>query len=363
VTVSAILQSTIATVRRRESFVDRCFDSTTKVVCMTLASRGHFAKTGMYYTHGFLGASAMEAYLGLARHRLGLSATVTALPPDPPATFCSAWGGFGSQLILSQLVTGGVSERLWKRFSRAVARTKHGDFYRGTDGALPVLAVLAGTPSASVARLARLAYRRSARRLRTSLDQYDRGTPVNVGLAHGVAGTLLAYEIACALLQIDGTAYRHRAIAQLSACAVSTQIGEIWPDWTHSTTRRTHGLCNGTPSVCLTALLGYRYSGDDAYVPLIEQSIATVPLHTAAESLCCGTLGRVEVLIEAYRTSNDENFLDLARELFTRVEPSRLSGKDWKEGPLAHQFTVLRLSAPTEVDLPGLPMKVQPLAV
>src|SRR4051812_38219180 len=99
---------------------------------MTLTSRGHFAKTGMYYAYGFLGARPMEAYLGLARHRLGLPSAVPALIPDPPATFCSAWGGFGSQLILSQLMTGGVSDRLWQRFSRAVTRTEYGDFYQGT---------------------------------------------------------------------------------------------------------------------------------------------------------------------------------------------------------------------------------------
>jgi lantibiotic modifying enzyme len=275
----------------------------------------HFANPGMYYAHGFLGAAAMEAYLEIARQRLGLGSSVLVLPPDPPTTFCSAWGGFGAQLILSQLAIGAVSERLWRRFSLAITHTQHTDFYQGADGTLPVLAALAGTRGEGLVRLIRLAHRRTVQRLRARLVQNVRGI---VGLAHGFVGTLLAYEIGCALLGNDGAALRHRAIAKLRAWAVSTPAGAIWSDRSDSTSSHMHGLCSGAPGVCFAALLGYRYSGDDAYVPLIDQSIATVPLHTTAESLCCGTLGRVEVLIEAYRTTNDEQYLDLARQLPSR---------------------------------------------
>jgi hypothetical protein len=120
-----------------------------------------------------------------------------------------------------------------------------------------------------------------------------------VGLAHGIVGTLLAYEIGCKLLREDGTVLRHHAVAQLSDWAISIPAGAVWPDWTRSRRSPIHGLCNGAPGVCFAALLGYRYSGDNIYVPLIDQSIVTVPFHTPVESLCCGTLGRVEVLVEA----------------------------------------------------------------
>jgi hypothetical protein len=325
------------------------------------ASLGHIKKTGMYYAHGFLGAAAMETYLQLARHRLGLIAQTPALPPDPPPTFCSAWGGFGAQLILSELVTGAVSDRLWRRFSRALAHTRHTDFYRGLDGALPVLAALGRTRGGSAMRLARHVHRRVAQRLGKSLDRHDRGAAVTVGFGHGVAGTLLAYEIGCALLRKDGTHLRHRAIEHLTAWAIESPAGALWPDTSRSAKSPVHGLCNGAPGVCLAALLGYRYSVDDAYAPLIDRAIASVPVRTSVESLCCGTLGRVEVLIEAYRTTEDHHFLDLARQIFAQVDIPRLSGESWQHGQLAHRFTALRLSAPLEVDLPGLPMNIRSL--
>lgn len=317
----------------------------------------------MYYAHGFLGDGAMETYLQLARHRLGLVAEAPALPPDPPPTFCSAWGGFGAQLILSQLATGTVSQRLWRRFARAATHTSHADFYRGLDGALPVLAALGGTHGARVTRLAHQAHRRVGRRLARSLDQHDRGASVNVGLAHGVAGALLAYEIGCALLRKDGTRLRHRTITHLAAWAIATPAGALWPETSRpAKPPHVHGLCNGAPGVCLAALLGFRYSGDEAYAPLIDQAIVTVPVRTPVESLCCGTLGRVEALIEAYRTTEDDRFLDLARQVFAQVDVARLSGASWQHGPLAHRLTALRLSAPLEVDLPGLPMEIRPFS-
>lgn len=328
---------------------------------MTFATQGHFAETGMHYAHGFLGAAAMEAYVELARHQLGLSVTLPALPPDPPQTFGSAWGGLGAQLMLSQLITGSVPDRLWQRFSLAVDETERVDFYQGVDGMPLVLAALVRAHPARVERLAYLTHQRLVQRLADAIDRHDREQPVNVGLAHGLAGTLIGYEIACALLQLDGTAHRQRAIAQLSASAVATPSGAIWPNLAHAESPRTHGLCNGGPSVCLAAVLGYRYSGDDAYVPLIQQAVETVPVHTQNESLCCGTLGRVEVLIETFRTSGDDTFLSLARGLFAKVDRARLVGRSWKEGAIAYQLTALRLSAPTEIDLPGLPMQIAPL--
>lgn len=330
---------------------------------MTLTTEGHFAATGMYYAYGFLGALPMTAYIELSRYRLGLSATRPALPPEPPRTYCSAWGGFGSQLILSQLITGNVPDPLWRRFSDAVADTETAlvDFYQGIDGVPLVLAALASAPPAALEPLARATHQRLATRLAATLDGYDRGDDVNLGLSHGLAGTLLGYEVACALLQRDEDVERRRAISRLCASAVATPSGAVWAGRAHVETVRTHGLCNGGPGVCLAALLGYRYSGDDAYIPLIQQAIATVPLHTENESLCCGTLGRVEVLIEAYRTTGDANFLGLARTLFAQVDRSRLVGQDWKDGTLAYELTALRLSAPTELDLPGLPMEISPL--
>ncbi|HEX2689428.1 MAG TPA: lanthionine synthetase LanC family protein [Kofleriaceae bacterium] len=330
---------------------------------MISASQGHLPKTDLVYAHGFLGAAAMEAYLQLARHRLGLIAQAPALPSDPPSTFCSAWGGFGAQLILSQLATGTVSDRLWRRFSRALAHTNDADFYRGLEGALPVLAVLEPARGERAVRLARLAHQRVTQRLTRSLDRHDRGAAVPVGFGHGVAGALLAYEIGCALLRKDGTALRHRTIAHLADWAIATTAGALWPETSRSSSSpHVHGICHGAPGICLAALLGYRYSGDAAYAPLVEQAITTVPVRTPLESLCCGTLGRVEVLIEAYRTTQDDQFLALARQVFAQIDVSQLSGASWQNGDLAYRFTVLRLSAPREVDLPGLPMAIHPFA-
>lgn len=65
--------------------------------------------------------------------------------------------------------------------------------------------------------------------------------------------------------------------------------------------------------------------------------------------------------LEAFRTTGDDNFLALARELFARVESARLIGSDWKQGRLGCQLAELRLSEPDEIDLPGLPLEITPL--
>jgi hypothetical protein len=318
----------------------------------------------IFYPHGFYGATSIGVFIEHIRHRLGLRATPPTLPPDPPRTYCTAWGGFGASLILSALVKKRVSARLWTRFKRTISRTPRSDFLQGVSGALPVLAHVGPIFGAHATRVVRRAHERVTRHLTTNLAQYARGESVTLGFAHGVAGTLTAYEIGCALLADDGSALRGQAIELLMETAIEEERGAHWPDASGTApdaAPRWDAICGGGPGVCLAALLGYRYSGDAAYARLVERSIQAVALRTSAEGFCCGTLGRVEVFIEAYRTTGERHLLRSARQLFSRIDPTRLGGPSWQFGTAGHRLTALRLAAPAEVELPGLPIAIEPL--
>ena len=76
------------------------------------------------------------------------------------------------------------------------------------------------------------------------------------------------------------------------------------------------------------------------------------------ERFCCGLLGRIEVLIEAYRVTDDRALLKLAKNLFDTIDPLRFADRSWQRGSVGLRFTQLRLEAPDEVDLPGLPLVI-----
>ncbi len=314
----------------------------------------HSARTGSYFGYGFLGERLLDSYIDAVRWRLGLAAEKPAMPVEPPPTFSSAWGGIGGHVIVAKLLDDHVPERLWRRFERAARRDKYGDFYIGIEGVMPVLTLFDDARSGA---LAELAFHRVCQRLESALEACEQGRSIVLGLAHGLAGTLLSFEIGCALLAHDGSRLRSQTLALLRRLAVPERGGLIFRRESRGD-ENYHGICNGTPGVALALLLGARYSNDPEYLELVEGALTNVPSRGGSNGFCCGLLGRIEVLIEAYRVTDDGALLKLAKNLFDTIDPLRFADRSWQRGLVGLRFTQLRLEAPDEVDLPGLPLVI-----
>ncbi len=252
-----------------------------------------------------------------------------APPRRVRADSCSSWGGFGG-VVLVEAARGPVRADTWRTFVALIENAEKTDFFQGLDGAVPALAAAAKQKPDGPA-VVELVFGRVAENLERQLRAHDAGASINLGFAHGVAGSLCALEMVGRLAGRRPTRLRRRAIAVLQGAAFERPAGAVWAS--HSRAPKgsvLHGLCNGGPGICLGALLAARYSGSLDYAPLIEKALPTVPIVTADQSFCCGTLGRIEIVIEAYRTTGEKSLLALARSLFAQVRAEQLRGTGWQ---------------------------------
>lgn len=315
---------------------------------------------------GFFGVGAMKAYIDLQTARLK-GQHIPSLPLTPQTNDglevadCQIWSSSGSLLALSSLHGAPISDALWGRFTRSIGHARPGDFYAGAAGAIPVLGLVG--PFRPDARDTLLLLQRSVEgELARLLHRAERGESVAIGFGHGLAGCLVSFEMARALIGSHETGLRHRTIQILKSSAIATPDGPVWQ--TNSDDRslllKTHGVCTGGPGICLAAILGLRYSEDTAYEDLLSVALETVPLQGGDHSFCCGVAGRAEVLIELYRTTEDESYLVAARQLLNGLAVTDPTDETWKTGALGPTFARVRLEHPHEIDLPGLPMSLQP---
>lgn len=171
--------------------------------------------------------------------------------------------------------------------------------------------------------------------------------PLQAGFAHGAAG------IAYALLRFAGrTGDEEARQAALAAIASERRMEIVQTTW-----------CRGTPGIAL-ARLGTLDLHDDAE---IREEIRTALAATRASALtpmdhlCCGNLGRAEVLLSAGEILGDTGMVAAARELAGRVldraaergglawlPSGRVSGFDpsFFKGAAGAGYTLLRLASP-----------------
>jgi lantibiotic modifying enzyme len=255
-----------------------------------------------------------------------------------------------------------LAERAVAEWVAARVRRPPRDVMFGDAGALLAAAEIEAhqpgqLPAGFVGALHERCQRELARQLASAATM-----PVQLGLAHGLAGLLLAAEAGRRVFGLPVSAgLRRRTLAGLERAAfrVRGRDGLFWPIRTRSETVDAHGWCHGAPGIGLALGACFALSGWRGYRELAGRALAGAasPV-TDIPSICCGTLGQVQILVEAARLFGDGAWLDhadrLARRLRPRcaADPRRARGL-WK-GRLGYSFVAWRLAAPEWVPFPGL---------
>lgn len=167
--------------------------------------------------------------------------------------------------------------------------------------------------------------------------------PLSLGFAHGVAGHVVAVELAHRLRPWRRiAAFRRWAVAMLERSAAPDPWGK--PMWPHVTGARPGfaGWCNGTPGIVLGFLLAHRVAGHAAYERVVHQGLAMLhgrrlPAITPADSLCCGKLGVAELYLALYRHYRDRAFRRKAHDILWSIEPLSLGQPVASEVPSLHR--------------------------
>jgi type 2 lantibiotic biosynthesis protein LanM len=196
------------------------------------------------------------------------------------------------------------------------------------------------------------------------------GDEMLTGFSHGAAG--IAYAL-LKLYEATGEASYREAALEAEAYESSVFMPEVsnWPDFRHPPTEQGYAhmtsWCHGAPGIALSRLAALPILD----TPQIRQDIshglqATRLAGTqGVDTLCCGAMGRVEVLVVAAKELGDPACLQEARmmaaTILRRSQPPGSYALGWKKAPYLagfHQgmagigYEFLRLAAPAS--LPSL---------
>jgi type 2 lantibiotic biosynthesis protein LanM len=196
------------------------------------------------------------------------------------------------------------------------------------------------------------------------------GEKMLTGFSHGAAG--IAYAL---LMLYEATGENSFRDAALEAEAYETSVfmPEVsnWPDFRHAPTEKgcSHRMswCHGAPGIALSRLAALSILD----TPQVRQDIshglrATRLAGTQGfDTVCCGAMGRVEVLLVAAKVLGDPVYLQEAQKMASTVlrrsQPPGNYSLGWKKAPFLasfHQgmagigYEYLRLAAPAS--LPSL---------
>jgi hypothetical protein len=126
-----------------------------------------------------------------------------------------------------------------------------------------------------------------------------------MGMAHGLAGLLLAAELGAARLGLrrDVDAIE-QAFARLAAArAHMPGVGTVWPTPRGAITS---AWCFGTAGIALALHGAWLASGERAYLELFDEiAPGLTALRSLDQTMCCGRAGRVAVLRELHRRTGE----------------------------------------------------------
>lgn len=236
-----------------------------------------------------------------------------------------------------------------------------GDVMSGAAGAL-----LAATEIAALSPVRLPAWFTSSlhTRCQDELSQRLGDARATLGLAHGIAGILLALEASAATFRHPNRrGLMSAALDLLEANRFSVTGGPVaravWPSHAGDPALNAHGWCHGGPGIALSMLACSSMSGWDRYSQVADMAIEGIAATTSPHpSTCCGFIGSAQVLVEVYRLRRDGRYLRRARRLARHPAPARLRAREryrglWK-GAAGFQFLDYRLSHPLSLPFPGL---------
>jgi hypothetical protein len=251
-----------------------------------------------------------------------------------------------------------VADQVVARWAATDCDPSHDDLYLGHPGALLALAEIAArSPAPAIPRgFVSRCWRRTQVALRRTLAARDH----YLGLAHGLAGLLLAAESGAARLGLPRDhELMARGFARLAgARAIAPGLGAVWaPRLADDPAGAGGSWCHGVAGIALALHGCATLTGDPAYRQLFDEASGALLQVPAAEgTFCCGQTGRVQVLIEVYRQGGDRRWLTAARRI-RREAGRRALGKEYPEGfaqgRLGPRYATARLRDPDSLALPA----------
>lgn len=297
------------------------------------------------------------------RARRTIARRLAGEPARPAAGIGSMVGGGAGPVVAALLASidpaaGPLVADQIAAWSAACAGEHAPDLLHGAAGALLAAAEIEALAPGAVPRplVARL-HREVTRSLEVHLGPRGRLT-IYLGLAHGIAGFLLALEVARAALDLPlPRRLRARAIDTLMAERVRGP-GNIagWPVAPAEVPILANAWCSGTAGVALAAVCGQRLSGDPTYAPLVECALPSTWVLRGGRfgNFCCGSAGQAQILLEAHRLLGERRWLDRARRTAALAARPRAGNRSFTWGVLGARHLELRLRHPGRLPLPGL---------
>ena len=254
-----------------------------------------------------------------------------------------------------------LAERAIAEWVAARSQPRAHDVMTGTAGALLAAAEIAAHLPGQLPLRFVAGLHDDCRRDLTAMLRGAARRPIYLGLAHGLAGYVLAVEAGHRAFGFAVPAeLRKRAVATLERFAITLDDHEavFWPQQSPGQRVDAHGWCHGAPGIALALSACAVLSGWRGYRPLARRAlVAAAALVSDNPTTCCGALGQVQILVEAARLSGDGSWLDEARRLARRVKPCAADPRRarglWK-GRAGHRFAAWRLACPEQVPFPGL---------
>lgn len=234
------------------------------------------------------------------------------------------------------------------------------DLMHGSAGGLLACAEIEGyVPGVLPAALPRQLRREAIHGLKRLLS--PKQPRAYLGLAHGIAGYVLALETTDAVFGLRiPTALRERAMnAVISAIIPLRPRGgdatAAWPILRGGKTVQIHGWCNGAPGIGLAMLCCHTLSGRPDYRDLARAALnGTAMPETGPDSFCCGSIGRAHVLIEAFRQTGEVCWLRAARTAHRGQPPLRPGRTGLLNGALGYRFLRWRMQSPSALPMPWM---------
>lgn len=286
------------------------------------------------------------------------------LRTPPPTDYTSPMLGSGAAPVVAALASSllpGFRSFLRPAIDRWIAHcatSSRRDLMLGSAGDLLACSEIEGYAPAV---LPRTFIRRTHQRCIETLSQELSEATAYLGLSHGLAGFLLALHVGEATLRLPFPD-RLRA-ACLTRLAEERLEGPgraaAWPMFSGTPGIVMQSWCHGAPGIGLALIHAFRLSGRGSYRDLAEVALRGAHrFRTVADSFCCGTLGRAQILLEAYRITDQDDWrrkaMKVAAEADLTRTPRSVRKRGFHQGRLGGLYLQWRLLHPKELPLPCL---------